>query len=100
MGQTNGVANVELDAYAAFVRRSIRALGRRVAAGDVEDLAELLALQDELAAAAAAAVDGLHERYSWRRIADVIGVTRQAAMQRWPAARSSLRPGGQPAELR
>lgn len=100
MESDNGTAAVETAPYTAFLRRAIRALGRRVADGDVEDLAELLRLRDELDAAAAIAVAGLHERYSWQRIADVLGVTRQAAMQRWPDARGSRRPGGQPSHLR
>jgi hypothetical protein len=76
--------DVENPEYAAFGRRVIRAHGRRVAAGDVEGLADLLALADELHGAIQAAVDGLRGHgYSWAEIASRLGLTRQAAQQRW-----------------
>ena len=53
---------VENDAYSAFLRRAIRAAGRRVAGGDVEGLADLLSLAGELDRATDAAVRGLRER--------------------------------------
>ncbi len=75
---------VENDAYAAFVRRVLRAAGRRVAAGDVEGLAYLVALSDEVECSIRAAVLGLREfGYSWAEVAARVGVTRQAAQQRW-----------------
>lgn len=55
-------ADVETDAYGAFILRAIRAYGRRVGDG--------------------------------------VGITRQAAMARWPLARGARRAGGQPAHLR
>lgn len=74
--------------YAAFAKRIIRAYGRRVADGDVEALPELIALTDELDAAAAAAVTQLRDLgYSWAEIASRVGITRQAAQQRWTSAR-------------
>lgn len=94
---------VETAAYRDFVRRSIRAYGRRVADGDVEDLTGLLELRREVEEAIADAVVGLRsggQPPSWQTIADVVGVTRQAAMSRWPQARGTRRPGGQPAHLR
>ena len=70
--------------YAAFAARIIRAHGRRVADGDVEGLAELLALSAELEAATRAAVDGLREHgFSWGEIAARLGTSRQNAQQRW-----------------
>lgn len=70
--------------YAAFVRRVINALGRRVADGDVEALPDLLHLATCLEQATAHAVAGLRAYgYSWAEIADRIGTTRQAAHQRW-----------------
>jgi hypothetical protein len=70
--------------YAAFATRVIRAHGRRIADGDVEGLAELLALATELDAATHVAVEGLRERgYSWGEIASRLGTSRQAAQQRW-----------------
>lgn len=70
--------------YAAFARRIVRAYARRVAAGDVEALAALVALSDELETAVRDAVSGLRNfGYSWTEIADRLGVTRQGARQRW-----------------
>ena len=75
---------VENDAYTAFCSRIIRAAGKRIAAGDVEGLPDLLALQDELDKATADAVRGLRGfGYSWADIASRLGVSRQAAQQRW-----------------
>jgi hypothetical protein len=75
---------VETDDYAAFIRRAVRAHGRRVADGDVEALPGLIALADELDQAITTAVAGLRGHgYSWTEIADRLGVTRQAARQRW-----------------
>jgi hypothetical protein len=75
---------VETDDYAAFIRRAIRAHGRRVADGDVEALPGLIALADELDQAITTAVTGLRgDGYSWTEIAARLGVTRQAARQRW-----------------
>ena len=78
---------VEDDDYAGFTGRVIRAQGRRIAAGDVEGLTELLALEDELARAVFTAVTGLRGcGYSWAEIAARTGTTRQAAHQRWGTA--------------
>jgi hypothetical protein len=75
---------IENDTYAAFVRRVVRAQGRRVAAGDVDGLVDLLTLAQEVEAAIDAAVAGLRRAgYSWAEIATRVGVTRQAAQQRW-----------------
>ncbi|GLX08578.1 hypothetical protein Misp03_55040 [Microbispora sp. NBRC 16548] len=75
---------VENDEYAAFARRVIRAYGRRIATGDVEALADAVALVAELDTAIAHAVTGLRSQgYSWADIARPLNVTRQAAQQRW-----------------
>jgi hypothetical protein len=75
---------VENDAYAAFARRVVRAAGRRVAAGDVDGLADLVALSYEVEQSIRAAVAGLRAfGYSWGEVATRVGVTRQAAQQRW-----------------
>jgi hypothetical protein len=75
---------VENAAFTAFGRRILRAAGRRVAAGDVDALPALAALATEVDAAIADAVAGLRQAgYSWREIAARLGVTRQAAHQRW-----------------
>ncbi len=80
---------VENDEYAAFIRRAIRAHGRRVADGDVEALPALLELSTVLDTAIGDAVAGLRRHgYSWTEIANRIGVSRQAARQRWAGGQS------------
>jgi hypothetical protein len=75
---------VENDEYGAFARRIMRAYGRRVAAGDVEALADLIALGRDVERATDEAVAGLRRHgYSWAEIASRLGVTRQAAQQKW-----------------
>jgi predicted DNA-binding protein (UPF0278 family) len=75
---------VENDECSAFVRRILRAYARRVGGGDVEALALILSLADEIDAAIAEAVKGLRERgHSWAEIGSRLSVTRQAAQQRW-----------------
>jgi hypothetical protein len=75
---------VENDAYARFTRRIIRAYARRIADGDVEALADLVGLSAHLDTAILEAVTGLRAfGYSWADIANRLGITRQAAQQRW-----------------
>jgi ribosomal protein S20 len=75
--------SVENDEYASFIRRVIRAYARRVAAGDVDALADMTGLASELDEAISQTVIGLRNaEYSWAEIAARIGVTRQAAQQR------------------
>ena len=75
---------VENDEYASFVRRVIRAHARRVAAGDVDALADMTGLATELDEAITQAVTGLRKAgYSWAEIAARLGVTQQVAQQRW-----------------
>jgi hypothetical protein len=75
---------VENDEYASFVRRVIRAQAQRVAAGDVDALADMTGLTADLDEAMTQAVTGLRKAgYSWTEIAARLGVTRQAAQQRW-----------------
>lgn len=70
--------------YAAFARRILQAHGRRVAAGDIEGLADLARLAEDVDAALTAAVVGLAERgYTWADIGAQLGITRQAAHQRF-----------------
>jgi hypothetical protein len=77
---------VENDQYAAFARRVLRAYGRRVAQGDVEALTLMLGLSAEIDTAIAQAVTGLRGfGYSWAEIGSRLGITRQAAQQRWGA---------------
>ena len=73
---------VENDEYGAFVQRILHAYARRV--GDVEALALMLDVADEIDSAIAEAVKGLRAcGSSWAEIGSRIGITRQAAQQRW-----------------
>jgi hypothetical protein len=75
---------VENDEYAEFLRRAIRAFGRRIAAGDIDALADASFLSAQLDTTIKNAVAGLRQRgYSWADIGRQLGVTRQAAQQRW-----------------
>ena len=75
---------VENDEYAAFARRILRAYARRVATGDIEALTRMTGLADDTETAIRDAVIGLREfGYSWADIGSRLGVTRQAAQQRW-----------------
>ena len=78
---------VENHDYAVFCRRVIRAQARRIAAGDIEELGQLLGLEREVHRALHTAVTGLRNQgYSWADIALRLGITRQAAHQRWATA--------------
>jgi hypothetical protein len=75
---------VENDDYAAFLRRVLRAYSRRIASGDIEALAYLAEIAEELHTVTCHAVTGLRAYgYSWADIARPLGITRQAAQQRW-----------------
>ncbi|MFJ1460993.1 hypothetical protein [Nocardia sp. N2S4-5] len=86
---TNRRSVVENLEFAALSRRIIRAYARRVGAADPAALAELVALQNSVDEAMGKVVAGLRAAgYSWTDIARELGVTRQAARQRWQAAAS------------
>jgi hypothetical protein len=75
---------IENDEYAAFADRVLRAWARRVAAGDIDAIAAMADAARELDDAMRRAVRGLRRKgYSWAEIAARLGVTRQAAQQRW-----------------
>ncbi len=75
---------VENDEFAAFARRVLRACARRVAGGDVEALTLMPGLSAEIDDAISQAVTGLRAfGYSWAEIGSRLGITRQAAQQRW-----------------
>jgi hypothetical protein len=75
---------VENDEYAAFLRRVVRAYSRRVAAGDIEAIADMATVADEITTAMHDAIGGLRTiGYSWADVALRLGITRQAAQQRW-----------------
>src|SRR5262245_40260419 len=82
--RTRTCSAVENRDFAAFTRRIIRAHARRVAAGDVEALADLTALSVAVDQAITEAVIGLKTfGYSWTEIGDRLGISKQAAQQRW-----------------
>ena len=75
---------VENSQYAAFARRILRAYARRISAGDIDALADITTLAADIDNAIRHAVTGLRETgYSWAEIGAALGVTRQAAQQRW-----------------
>jgi hypothetical protein len=79
---------VENEEYAAFARRVLRAYARRIATGDVEALTLMLGLSAEIDDAITEAVKGLRGfGYSWAEIGSRLGITRQAAQQRWGGTR-------------
>jgi hypothetical protein len=88
-------AVVENDAYAAFARRIIASYARRVGAGDVEALPDMLALSAALDDAIGQAVHGLRGfGYSWAEIGARLGLTRQAVHQRWGTTPAPAGGGG------
>ncbi|WP_394620964.1 hypothetical protein JNUCC0626_18275 [Lentzea sp. JNUCC 0626] len=81
-------ALTETDKYGNFVRRIMRAYSRRVADLDIEGLKGLVELRKELDAHIEDAVKQLQKPkqgngYSWADIGRVLGVSRQAAQQRY-----------------
>ena len=95
--------HTEAPEYAAFARRILGAMSKRVSAGDVAALPDLLGLQADLDRFIDEAVAGLRAEpwaYSWAQIADVVGTSRQAAQKRWGHLGGARKVGGQPTELR
>ncbi len=75
---------VENKAFAAFAGRIVRAFSRRVAAGDVEALPDLVGFSRLVDEQIAAAVLGLREfGYGWDEIASRLGVSKDAVCARW-----------------
>lgn len=65
-------------------KRMMRALARRACEGDTEALEQLESLQEEVQVHMHNAVMGLRRKgHSWAYIAGVLGVSRQAAQQRF-----------------
>jgi hypothetical protein len=99
-GRRRAVENPE---FAAFIRRILRAYARRAGRGDLDAFGDLARLLDEIDGHLADVIAMLrHEpwSYSWRQIADALGISRQAAQQRLRKAGGHRRPGGQPGSLR
>ncbi|MCU1601429.1 MAG: hypothetical protein JWO22_2138 [Frankiales bacterium] len=76
---------------AAAAKRFIRATGRHVGYMDVANLVLLRELADAVDAAFDQAVTELHDRhgYSWAQIGRELGITRQAAQQRFGSSSST-----------
>lgn len=75
---------VETLDFIAAARRFIRAAGKRVGDADEAELAALLELRAEVDRAVDVAVAGMRARgLSWGWIGQGVGMTRQAARQRW-----------------
>lgn len=78
--------------FGVVVRRFVRAYGRRVAEWDAYDLKGLVDLHDDVDRAIVVAVTGLRTgpgRYSWTEIGKALGISRQAARQRFAPHLSS-----------
>lgn len=78
-------SNYETTEYAAMMQRMMRSYGRRIADGDPSDLADAVKLQRQLDGIIREAVAAMREQsgFSWQQLADELGVTRQAAQQRY-----------------
>ena len=76
---------IETPEYGKMVVRMIRAYAKRVTHADEPDLAQMLAVRDEMDHAIVVAIHGQRTVYdrSWSDIAAATGTTRQAAQQRW-----------------
>jgi hypothetical protein len=76
--------------YLSMMRRMMAAAGRRVGEADAAELAELIAIRDEMNAVIQRAVDGLRaDGYTWESIGAATGTTRQAALMKWgPTAKA------------
>jgi hypothetical protein len=92
---------VELDEFSAAARRFTKALGRRAADADPEDLAYLLALEHDLADAKRAAVNGLRAQgRSWEDIARGLCMTRQGCIKAYATPENRGARGARPLTLR
>lgn len=74
---------VETSEYIAAARRFIRAAGRRVADADDVELGQLVGLYDDLDAAVEVGALGIKTRGSWAYIGKALGISREAAYQKW-----------------
>lgn len=82
--RTRARRRVENTDYAAFAHRVISAHGRRVADGDIESLTELADLANHLDITIHLAIQGLRAHgFSWTDIGRGLGISKQAAQQRW-----------------
>jgi hypothetical protein len=70
--------------FMSFARRILRAASRRMSEADPEDLADLVALRATVDEAIDNAARAVHAGgASWAQIGAALGVSKQAAQQRW-----------------
>lgn len=80
--------SVETPKFAQFVRRILRAYGRRIAAGDDVDLVEMVAVREEFDQIIEIAVLGMRaEGHTWEYIGRQFKISPQAAYNRWGYAK-------------
>lgn len=74
---------IEVPQFAAFIRRSLRALGRRAGDADPEALRVFVELRRELDEAETAAMEALLDNgFSYRELARPLGLTHVAVLRR------------------
>lgn len=72
------------DDYLAMLRRFLRNAGEKVGTGDPEQIADLLALKDEIDKAAAIAIARQRRTgITWVSIGEALGVTKEAVIMKW-----------------
>lgn len=77
-------SKVENTEFNGFVRRILRAYGRRVGQADPTALRDLVAARAAVDSAMDEAVQGLRDAgFSWTEIGRELNVSKQAARQRW-----------------
>lgn len=88
---------VETMEFLAMMRRMVKAAGRRTAAADEFELRALASLRDEVDEALRVAVDGQRSNAgrSWAAIGSALGITKQAAHERYGPRRDASA-GGRP----
>jgi hypothetical protein len=81
---------VESDEFGKFAARIVRAYGRRIGDGDLWALGDLVKLRDLVDQAVTDGVAAAREAhdFSWTDVARELGVSRQAARQRYGKAAS------------
>ncbi len=78
-------AKVETVEYVAMLSRMVRGLGRRLADDGPTELAAAVELANQLDATIGEAVRVMRDRhgFSWAEVGRELGITRQAAQQRY-----------------